>query len=244
MVTAYDALTARIVDDAGVPLILVGDSVANVMLGYPTTVQVTMDEMLHHARAVARGARDALLVGDMPFGSYQTSIEDAIRNASEFLRVGMHSVKLEGGGPSVEVVRALVDRGIPVMGHLGLTPQSVNAFGGFKVQGRGDAADVLLADAHALADAGAFAIVLECVPADLGRRVTEAAGIPTIGIGAGPDTDGQVLVLQDLLGLTPGPTPRFVKRYADLASKIAEAVQLFAKEVAEGTYPTEGQSYS
>jgi 3-methyl-2-oxobutanoate hydroxymethyltransferase len=222
----------------------VGDSLANVMLGYPTTVQVTMDEMLHHARAVARGARDALLVGDMPFGSYQTSIEDAIRNASEFLRVGMHSVKLEGGGPSVEVVRALVDRGIPVMGHLGLTPQSVNAFGGFKVQGRGDAADVLLADAHALADAGAFAIVLECVPADLGRRVTEAAGIPTIGIGAGPDTDGQVLVLQDLLGLTPGPTPRFVKRYADLASKIAEAVQLFAKEVAEGTYPTEGQSYS
>jgi 3-methyl-2-oxobutanoate hydroxymethyltransferase len=243
MVTAYDALTARIVDDAGVPLILVGDSVANVMLGYASTVQVTMPEMLHHARAVARGSRDALLVGDMPFGSYQASVSEAITNASEFLRGGMHCVKLEGGGPSVEVVRALVDRGIPVMGHLGLTPQSVNALGGYKVQGRGDAGDRLLADAHALADAGAFSTVLECVPAELGRRVTEEVGIPTIGIGAGPHTDGQVLVLQDLLGLTPGPAPRFVKRYADLASKMTEALQLFAKEVDEGSYPTDAESY-
>jgi 3-methyl-2-oxobutanoate hydroxymethyltransferase len=243
MVTAYDALTARIVDDAGIPLILVGDSVANVMLGHATTVQVTMPEMLHHARAVARGARDALLVGDMPFGSYQASVSDAIDNAAEFLRGGMHCVKLEGGGPSVDVVRALVDRGIPVMGHLGLTPQSVNALGGYKVQGRGDAGDVLLSDAHALADAGAFSIVLECVPAALGRRVTEEVDVPTIGIGAGPHTDGQVLVLQDLLGLTPGPAPRFVKRYADLASKMSEALQLFAKEVAEGAYPTEAESY-
>jgi 3-methyl-2-oxobutanoate hydroxymethyltransferase len=214
------------------------------MLGYPTTVQVTMDEMLHHARAVARGARDALLVGDLPFGSYQTSVADAIRNASEFLRDGMHCVKLEGGGPSVEVVRALVERGIPVMGHLGLTPQSVNAIGGYKVQGRGDAGERLLADAHALADAGAFSVVLECVPAELGRRVTENVGIPTIGIGAGPHTDGQVLVLHDLLGLTPGPAPRFVKRYADLASRMSDALQLFAKEVAEGSYPTEAESYS
>jgi len=243
MVTAYDALTARIVDDAGIPLILVGDSVANVMLGYPTTIQVTMPEMLHHARAVARGSRDALLVGDMPFGSYQASIEDAITNASEFLRVGMACVKLEGGGPSVDVVKALVERGIPVMGHLGLTPQSVNALGGYKVQGRGDAGDRLLEDAFALADAGAFSMVLECVPAELGRRVTAEVGVPTIGIGAGPHTDGQVLVLQDLLGLTPGPTPRFVKRYADLASKMNEALQLFAKEVAEGSYPTQAESY-
>lgn len=243
MVTAYDALTARIVDDAGIPLILVGDSVANASLGYPTTLQVTMPEMLHHARAVARGSRDALLVGDMPFGSYQTSVSDAVHNASEFLRAGMHSVKLEGGGPSVEVVRALADRGIPVMGHLGLTPQSVNALGGYRVQGRGDAGETLLADAHALADAGAFAVVLECVPSELGRRVTEEVGIPTIGIGAGPHTDGQVLVLHDLLGLTPGPAPRFVKRYADLASRMSEAVQLFAKEVGEGAYPTDAESY-
>jgi 3-methyl-2-oxobutanoate hydroxymethyltransferase len=244
MVTAYDALTARIVDDAGIPLILVGDSVSNVMLGYPTTVQVTMDEMLHHARAVARGARDALLVGDLPFGSYQTSVTDAIRNAAEFLRAGMHCVKLEGGGPSIDVVSALVQRGIPVMGHLGLTPQSVHALGGYKVQGRGDAGDRLLEDAHGLAEAGAFSMVLECVPAELGRRVTEEVGVPTIGIGAGPHTDGQVLVLQDLLGLTPGPTPRFVKRYADLASKMSDALQLFAKEVAEGAYPTDAESYS
>lgn len=243
MVTAYEALMARIVDDAGVPVLLVGDSVANVQLGYPTTLQVTMDEMLHHARAVARGSRNALLIGDMPFGSYQTSVEDAIRNASEFLRVGMHAVKLEGGGPSIDVVGALVERGIPVMGHLGLTPQSVNAFGGHKVQGRGDAGDRLLADAHALAEAGSFALVLECVPSELGKRVTDEVGIPTIGIGAGPHTDAQVLVLHDLLGLTPGPTPRFVKRYADLASKIADAVQLFAKEVAQGDYPTEKESY-
>jgi|SRR5581483_1659430 len=243
MVTAYDALTARIVDDAGIPLILVGDSVSNVMLGYPTTVQVTMDEMLHHARAVARGAREALLVGDLPFGSYQTSIQDAIRNAAEFLRAGMHCVKLEGGGPSIDVVAALVERGIPVMGHLGLTPQSVHALGGYKVQGRGDAGERLLEDARGLAEAGAFSTVLECVPAELGRRVTEEVGVPTIGIGAGPHTDGQVLVLQDLLGLTPGPTPRFVKRYADLASKMSDALQLFAKEVAEGAYPTDAESY-
>jgi 3-methyl-2-oxobutanoate hydroxymethyltransferase len=243
MVTSYDALTARIVDDAGIPVILVGDSVANVLLGYPTTIQVTMDEMLHHARAVARGSRDALLIGDMPFGSYHTS-DVALSNAADLLRTGMHAVKLEGGAPQVEVVRALVDRGIPVMGHLGLTPQSVNALGGYRVQGRGDAGERLLADAHALAEAGIFALVLECVPSELGRRVTDEVGVPTIGIGAGPHTDAQVLVLHDLLGMTPGPTPRFVKRYEDLASKISRAVQLFAKETAEGLYPTEAQSYN
>lgn len=244
MVTAYDALTARICDEAGVPLLLVGDSVANVLLGYPTTLQVSMEEMFHHAKAVARGSRDALLVGDLPWGSYQTSIEDAIRNASEYLRIGMHAVKLEGAGSAVDTVKAMTERGIPVMGHLGLTPQFVNQFGGFKVQGRGVAGDRLLEDALKLQDAGLFAVVLECVPAELGRRVTEALEIPTIGIGAGPHTDAQVLVLHDLLGLTPGPSARFVKRYADLSSQVSEAVQLFAKEVAEGTYPAPEHEYS
>lgn len=243
MVTAYDALTARICDEAGVPLLLVGDSVANVLLGYPNTLHVTMDEMLHHARAVARGSRDALLVGDLPWGSYQTSTEEAIRNASEYLRIGMHSVKLEGAGSAVDTVQALTDRGIPVMGHLGLTPQFVNQFGGFKVQGRGSAGDALLENALRLQDAGLFALVLECVPSDLGRRVTDELDIPTIGIGAGPHTDGQVLVLHDLLGLTPGPSARFVKRYADLASDVSDAVKLYAKEVAEGVYPAPEHEY-
>jgi 3-methyl-2-oxobutanoate hydroxymethyltransferase len=243
MVTAYDALTARIADEAEIPLLLVGDSVANVLLGYPTTIQVSFEEMLHHAKAVARGSRDALLVGDLPWGSYQASTEEAIRNASEYLRVGMHCVKLEGAGPAVETVRALVQRGIPVMGHLGLTPQFVNQFGGFKVQGRGNDGDRLLDEALALQDAGAFAIVLEAVPSELGKRVTEALDIPTIGIGAGPDTDGQVLVMHDLLGLTPGPSPRFVKRYADLASDMRDALSMFAKEVEAGEYPGPEHEY-
>lgn len=244
MVTAYDALSARLADEAGIPVLLVGDSVANVLLGHPTTLQVSMDEMLHHARAVARGSRDALLVGDMPWGSYQISVDEAVTNASEFLRVGMHAVKLEGAGPGIEVVDALTERGIPVMGHLGLTPQFVNAIGGYKVQGRGDAGERLLDDARRLQDAGAFALVLECVPSELGRRVTEELAIPTIGIGAGPHTDAQVLVLHDLLGMTPGPSPRFVKRYADLASQINEALQLFSKEVSEGIYPAPEHEYS
>ncbi len=243
MVTAYDALTARICDEAEVPVLLVGDSVANVLLGYPSTLQVSFDEMLHHAKAVARGSRDALLVGDLPWGSYQVSTDEAIRNASEYLRAGMHSVKLEGAGPAIDVVAALTQRGIPVMGHLGLTPQFVNAFGGYKVQGRGEAGEQLLADARALQDAGAFALVLECVPSELGRRVTEELDISTIGIGAGPHTDGQVLVLHDLLGLTPGPSARFVKRYADLASDMRDAVQMFAKEVSEGIYPAPEHEY-
>jgi 3-methyl-2-oxobutanoate hydroxymethyltransferase len=244
MVTAYDALSARLLDEAGVPVLLVGDSVANVLLGHASTLQVSMDDMLHHARAVARGARDALLVGDMPWGSYQSSTEEAVRNASEFLRAGMHTVKLEGAGPAIDVVEALTRRGIPVMGHLGLTPQFVNAIGGYKVQGRGEAGEQLLDDSRRLQDAGAFALVLECVPSELGRRMTEELEIPTIGIGAGPHTSAQVLVLHDLLGMTPGPSPRFVKRYADLASTITQAVQLFSKEVAEGVYPAPEHEYS
>lgn len=242
MVTAYDALSARLLDEAGIPVLLVGDSVANVLLGHPTTLQVSMDDMLHHARAVARGSRDALLVGDLPWGSYP-NVDVAVANATEFLRVGMHTVKLEGAGPAVEIARALTDRGIPVMGHLGLTPQSVNAFGGFKVQGRGEAGDKLLEGAKELQEAGLFSLVLECVPSKVGKRVTEELEIPTIGIGAGPDTDAQVLVLHDLLGLTPGPSARFVKRYADLASQVSQAVQMFAKEVSEGIYPAPEHEY-
>jgi 3-methyl-2-oxobutanoate hydroxymethyltransferase len=244
MVTAYDALSARLCEEAGVPVLLVGDSLAQVMLGYETTLPVTMEEMLHHARAVARGSREALLVGDLPFGSYNASRSEAIRNASAFLQAGMHAVKLEGAGSRVELVRELAEGGIPVMGHLGLTPQFVNQLGGYRVQGRGDAGDKLLADALALQEAGIFALVLECVPHELGTRVTEALDIPTIGIGAGPGTDGQVLVLHDLLGLTPGPSPRFVKRYADLASEMTNALQRFAKEVSEGTYPAPEHTYS
>jgi 3-methyl-2-oxobutanoate hydroxymethyltransferase len=236
MVTAYDALIARVLDEAGIPILLVGDSLSNVLLGHPTTLQVTMDDMLHHARAVARGAKDALLVGDLPFGSYQTP-EDAVRNATEFLRIGMHCVKLEGGGPAVDAVAALTDRGIPVMGHLGLTPQFVNAIGGYKVQGRGDAGDRLLEDAKALQDAGVFSLVLECVPSALGERVTRTLEIPTIGIGAGPECDGQVLVWQDMMGLRTGKAPRFVKRYADLHGVLLEAARAYARDVQSGDFP-------
>jgi 3-methyl-2-oxobutanoate hydroxymethyltransferase len=243
MVTAYDALTARILEEAGVPVLLVGDSLGQVMLGYSSTIPVTMDDMLHHARAVARGSREALLVGDMPFGAYHASREDAIRNATSFLQAGMHAVKMEGAGRVVELTTELTERGIPVMGHLGLTPQFVNAFGGYRVQGRGDAGEAVLAGALELQEAGAFALVLECVPSELGERVTREIDIPTIGIGAGAGTDAQVLVVQDLLGLTPGPAPRFVKRYADLASDITDAVGRFAKEVASGEYPAPEHTY-
>lgn len=243
MVTAYDALTARILDEAGIPLMLVGDSLGQVVLGYDSTIPVSMDEMLHHARAVARGSRDALLVGDMPFGSYHASREDAIRNATALLKAGMHSVKVEGAGRVAELASELTGRGIPVMGHLGLTPQFVNALGGYRVQGRGDDADRVLEQAAQLRDAGVFALVLECVPAELGARVTREIGVPTIGIGAGPHTDGQVLVLHDLLGLTSGPAPRFVKRYADLGHRISEAVRTYAKEVEEGIYPAPEHTY-
>lgn len=245
MLTAYDYLSAQILDAAGVPVLLVGDSLGMVMLGYDSTVPVTMDEMLHHTRAVRRGARRALVVGDMPFMSYQGSLDEAVANAGRFLKEGgANAVKLEGGGPVLDVVARLTAIGIPVMGHLGLTPQSVNQFGGFKVQGRdADDAERILADALALEEAGAFAIVLECVPAELAARVTEALRIPTIGIGAGGATDGQVLVIQDLLGLTDGRLPRFVKQYANLRQEITDAAKAFQHEVGTGDYPGPEHAY-
>jgi 3-methyl-2-oxobutanoate hydroxymethyltransferase len=242
MLTAYDTLTARLLDEAGVPVLLVGDSLAQVMLGYDSTIPASMEEMLHHTRAVARGVTNALVVADMPFGSYQINIEEGMRNAIRFLKEGSaHAVKLEGNHS--DLVHRLVDSGVPVMGHLGLTPQSVNQFGGYKVQGRSDeAADRILADAKTLEDAGAFAIVLECVPTDLAQRITASLSIPTIGIGAGPDCDGQVLVIQDLLGLT-SRIPRFVKRYANVADTIREAASEFMREVSSGEFPDSEHSY-
>ena len=244
MLTAYDFPTAQILDEAGIPVLLVGDSVANNILGYETTIPVTMDEMLHHTRAVARGAKGALLVGDMPFMSYQTSVEEAIRNAGRFLKEGgMHAVKLEG--PELELVGALASRVIPVMGHLGLTPQSVHAMGGYRVQARSDeAAERLLSDAQSLEKAGIFSLVLEGIPADVAERVTKAVAVPTIGIGAGPHCDAQVLVLTDLLGLGAGPYPKFVKPYANLRQEIGRAVKTFAEEVGSGTFPDSEHSYS
>jgi 3-methyl-2-oxobutanoate hydroxymethyltransferase len=239
MVTAYDASSGALLDELGVPVILVGDSLGMVVLGYGSTVPVTLDEMLHHTRAVARGARHALVVGDLPFGTYQDGPSQALASATRMLKEGgANAVKLEGGGPMVDVTAHLVRAGIPVMGHLGLTPQSVNQFGGFKVQGRDEAAaDRMVEDALGLQAAGAFSIVLEAVPAELGRRVTEAVDVPTIGIGAGPATDGQVLVWHDLLGLTAGRLPRFVKAYADLRSEIGGAIKVFQSKVADGEYP-------
>lgn len=245
MITAYDAHSARLLDEAGIPLILVGDTLAMVMLGHDSTLPVTMDEMLHHTRAVARGRKDAFVVGDMPFMSYQGSVEEGIYNAGRFLKeAGAHAVKLEGGGRVLDLVARLTDAGIPVMGHLGLTPQSVNQFGGYRVQGRGDeASHQIVKDAKSLEAAGAFAVVLEAVPAEVGAEVTRSLEIPTIGIGAGPDTDGQVLVWHDFLGITDGKLPRFVKRYANLGEEIKEAAATFASEVADGTYPGPEHTY-
>ncbi|CAN5800705.1 3-methyl-2-oxobutanoate hydroxymethyltransferase [soil metagenome] len=245
MVTAYDALTAAILDEAGIPILLVGDSLGMVVMGHTTTVPVTMDDMVHHTAAVRRGAPAALVVADMPFGSFQTDLATAKRNATRLLKeAGATAVKIEGGGPMVDLVTDLVRIGIPVMGHLGLTPQSVNQFGGFKVQGRSDAdADSIVDDIVALEQAGAFTVVLEGVPSEVGRRATEAVEIPTIGIGAGPDTDAQVLVLPDLLGLTDGPLPRFVKPYVDGRSMIRDAVKAFQSEVATGEYPGPEHQY-
>jgi 3-methyl-2-oxobutanoate hydroxymethyltransferase len=246
VLTAYDYLSAKILDEAGIPILLVGDSLGMVMLGYATTLPVTLDEMIHHAKAVARGSRQALLVGDMPFMSYHVSVEQAIASAGRFIQEGgMHAVKLEGGGRVVEITRRLTELGIPVMGHLGLTPQFVHQMGGFKVQGKSQAqAARILADARELEDAGAFSLVLEGVPGELGSRVTQALHIPTIGIGAGAGTDAQVLVFHDALGLTTGKAPKFVKRYANLAEEIESAAQRFAKEVASGEFPGPEQTYS
>jgi 3-methyl-2-oxobutanoate hydroxymethyltransferase len=244
MVTAYDVAVARLLAEAEVPALLVGDSVGNNHLGYPSTLPVTMEDMLHHARAVARGAADQLLVGDLPFGSYQSSTEQAVDNSVDLLKAGMHAVKLEGGGWVVPVVARLVECGIPVMGHLGLTPQSVNAFGGHRVQGRSaEARQRLLEDAQALEAAGAFSLVLEGIPRSLAAEVTAAVSIPTIGIGAGPDCDGQVLVVYDLLGITRGAMPKFVKPFAQVGDTIVAATRAFACEVAAGSFPDDAHSY-
>jgi 3-methyl-2-oxobutanoate hydroxymethyltransferase len=243
MLTAYDALTARVLDEAGIPLLLVGDSLGMVVLGHGSTLPVTMEDAVTFTAAVARGARNAIVVGDLPFGSYQASSSEALRNATRLVQAGANAVKLEGGDRSAKAVRKITRAGIPVMGHLGLTPQSVNAFGGYRVQGRGERGEALLAEAGALQEAGCFALVLEAVPAELGTRITRALDIPTIGIGAGPGTDAQVLVVSDLIGLTPDPVPRFVKRYADLRSVLGEAAQHFAKDVSEGHYPAPEHQY-
>ncbi|HWC41285.1 MAG TPA: 3-methyl-2-oxobutanoate hydroxymethyltransferase [Actinomycetota bacterium] len=243
MLTAYDALTARVLDEAGIPLLLVGDSVGNNVLGYETTIPVTMEEALVFTAAVARGASEALVVADLPFGAYQASATEAVANAARLVKAGANAVKLEGGRRSAKAVARMTAAGIPVMGHLGYTPQSANAFGRKVVRGRGAEGDELVADALALQEAGCFAIVLEAVPAELGTRITETVEVATIGIGAGPGTDAQVLVITDLLGLTPDPTPRFVKRYADLRSVITEAAGRFAKDVAEGHYPAPEHQY-
>lgn len=242
MLTAYDYPTARILDEAGIPILLVGDSLASNVLGYESTLPVTMEEMLHHTRAVARGARSAMVVADMPFLSYQVSVEEGIRNAGRFVKeAGAHGVKIEG--PQLELIGRLVDLGIPVMGHVGLTPQSVHGLGGYRVQGRGEeAARRVLDQALAIEKAGAFCIVLEAIPAELAREITGRLQVPTIGIGAGPHCDGQVLVLTDLLGLSER-IPKLAKAYADLRGVIAEAARAFAEEVASGVFPDETHTY-
>ncbi len=245
MLTAYEALSARLLDEAGIPVLLVGDSLGMVVLGHDSTLPVTMEDMLHHTAAVARRVENALVVGDMPFMSYQGSVEEGIKNAGRFLKeAGANAVKLEGGGRVLDLVERLVEAGIPVMGHLGLTPQSVNQLGGYRVQGRSEEqAHELLKDAKDLEAAGIFSLVLEAVPSELAREVTKGLEVPTIGIGAGPHTDGQVLVFHDLLGITPGPAPKFVKRYAELGEEIKGAARAFAEEVAAGTYPGPEHSY-
>lgn len=245
MLTAYDYPTAAIVDSCGIDMILVGDSLAMVVLGHEDTLSVTMEEMLHHTRAVTRGAGRCLVVGDMPFLSYQVSVEQAVANAGRFLKeAGAQAVKLEGGSSVVEQVRAITRAGIPVQGHIGLTPQSAGQLGGFKVQGTtAEKAEELIREAHALVEAGCFSLVLEAVPAEVAGRISREIPVPTIGIGAGPDCDGQVLVLHDLLGLFDRFRPRFVKQYAALGRETAEAVQRFKAEVEQGGFPGREHSF-
>ena len=243
MLTAYDALTAAIFDQAGIPVLLVGDSAANVVFGYDTTIPVTVDDLIPLTAAVVRGTSRAMVVADLPFGSYQASPTEALHAAVRFMKeAGAHAVKLEGGLRVAHQVEELTSAGVPVMGHLGLTPQSVHAFGGFRVQGRGEDGQRLLHDAKALAAAGAFAIVLEGIPAPLASRITASLRIPTIGIGAGADCDAQVLVWQDMAGLS-GRSPKFAKRYADVAQVLRGAAEEFAAEVAGGVFPSEEYSY-
>lgn len=245
MVTAYDAPSARIADRAGADIILVGDSLANVILGYESSPQVTMDEMIHHTAAVTRAEPRALVVGDMPWLSYHVSTRDTILNAGRFVQEGgVGAVKLEGGVKRVETIETLLDAEIPVMGHIGLTPQSVHAMGGYKVQGRGlEAAYDLMADARALADAGVFSIVLEGVPDVVAQMITEEVAVPTIGIGAGVHCDGQVLVFHDVLGLHDGHLPKFVRKYAELADTAVAALEEFFTDLQEGTFPAEAETY-
>ncbi len=244
-VTAYDATMARLLDEAGVDVILVGDSLGMVVQGLPNTLPVTVDEVCYHARAVARATRRAHLVGDLPFMSYQASIEQALVSSGRLLKEGgCEAVKLEGGEPFADTVRAIVRAGIPVMGHVGLTPQSVHAMGGFRVQGKGeDAAARIVADARAIEQAGAYSLVIEGVPADLAHRITDAVSIPTIGIGAGPACDGQVLVCYDLLGMVRDLKPKFVKRYAELGDAVVSATRAFAEEVRSGAFPAAEHSF-
>jgi 3-methyl-2-oxobutanoate hydroxymethyltransferase len=246
MLTAYDYTTAKMVDEAGVPLILVGDSLGMVMLGYESTIPVTIEEMIHHTKAVVRGAKKALIIGDMPFMTYHISMSDALHNATRFIQEGgAQAVKLEGGEVVAEKVRRLVDCGIPVMGHIGLTPQSIHQLGGFKVQGKVvEEAKKLLNDARTLEEAGAFAIVLECTPAPLSKLITQKLAIPTIGIGAGPDCDGQVQVVSDILGLYTEFVPKHAKQYAKLAGEIKTAVSSYISEVKSISFPTMEHSYT
>ena len=246
MVTAYDYTAARIADAAGIPIILVGDSLGMVVLGYDSTIPVTMDDMVRHGRMVSRGASDALVVVDLPFMAYQVDPAEALRNAGRLLQEGgAHTVKLEGGIAVADTVRRIVDAGVPVMGHIGLTPQSVNALGGYRVQGRSRAAARrLLDDALALQDAGAYSVVLECVPAQLARLITERLTIPTIGIGAGPDCDGQVQVFHDMLGLFTEFVPRHARQYAKLAEDMGAAFRRYADDVRSGEFPSEAESFT
>ncbi|HWG12894.1 MAG TPA: 3-methyl-2-oxobutanoate hydroxymethyltransferase [Streptosporangiaceae bacterium] len=243
MLTAYDALTAHIFDEAGIPVLLVGDSAAMVVFGHETTIPVTLDDLIPLTAAVVRGTSRAMIVADLPFGSYQASSRDALGAATRFLKEsGAHAIKLEGGRRIAHQVEDLVAAGVPVMAHLGLTPQSVHAFGGYRVQGRGEDGERLLQDAKTLEAAGAFAVVLECVPTALAARVTESLSVPTIGIGAGPDCDAQVLVWQDMAGLSPR-TPKFVRRYADVGSVLRDAATAYAQDVVSGNFPGPDESY-
>jgi 3-methyl-2-oxobutanoate hydroxymethyltransferase len=243
--TAYDYPTARLADEAGVDVLLVGDSVGMVVLGYESTLPVTVEEMLHHTRAVRRGTRRALVVADMPYGSYHSDVAESLRNAVRFVKeAGAEAVKVEGGERRLELIARLTDAEIPVMGHVGLTPQSVNALGGYRVQGKTvDAAEQLLRDARAVEAAGAFSVVLEAVPRELGAQITRELRIPTIGIGAGPDCDGQILVVHDLLGLTFTQTPKFARQYANVGEAISGAVRQYCEDIRGGAFPSDAESY-